>query len=111
MTTQPGRGGWRGGGRPRADPGDKLEVVSLRLTAVQQVKLEALGGDPWLRGQVDKASLDSAVLPDTTRAGGDDRRLPKAVRMNAVQRDKLAHLGGATWVRWRIDSARVPKTK
>ena len=108
-----GRGGWRGGGRPKADPAEKLDPVSLRLTPTQIEKLDALGGDQWVRDQIDKARESAAVEPDTTRIvePGAERRVVKPVRMNAAQRDKYQALGGATWLRLKIDRARKLKGK
>ncbi len=53
-----GRGGpGRGQGRKRVSEGEITVTTSIRMTEAQRLKLEALGGAPWVRGQVDAASL------------------------------------------------------
>ena len=44
-------------GRPPAPPEQRLEVVTLRMTAAQKAKLAALGGGEWMRKAVDKAKV------------------------------------------------------
>ena len=80
----------------------------MRLTPTQIAKLKALGGDAWLRRQIDKAKPAAAVEPDLTRIvePGAERRQVHPARLNAQQREKLASLGGQTWVRMKIDRAR-----
>lgn len=106
MTT--GRGGWRGGGRPRADPHEKLLPYAIRLTAAQQAKYRALGGDPWFRDAIEWAdTAESAVTPDTSRApgSGPERRLPMMTSLNKLHRAKLVKLGGLTWLRALLDAS------
>jgi hypothetical protein len=51
MTTEPKNKG----GRPAKPVGERLEQRSVRLTPAQWAKVEAGGGQPWLRELVDKA--------------------------------------------------------
>lgn len=104
-----GRGGWRGGGRPKAEPDEKLLVVSVRMTQAQKDKLGRLGGLPWVREKLDKTHPERAP-PATEQARitaeGAERRIVAPVRLTQAQKDKLAALGGAAWLRDRIDRAR-----
>lgn len=108
MTTEPtGRGGWRGGGRPRAAPTAKLLPYSVRLTAAHQAKYRALGGEVWLRDAIEWADIEAAVEPDTSRAPGDgpEQRLPMTLCLDSLHRAKLAKLGGVTWLRLLLDAS------
>jgi hypothetical protein len=44
-------------GRPPAPPEQRLEVVTLRVTASQKAKLAALGGGEWMRKAIDRAKV------------------------------------------------------
>lgn len=53
-----GRGGaGRGQGRKPVAEGQVTVTASIRMTEAQRRKLDDLGGAPWVRGQVDAASL------------------------------------------------------
>lgn len=47
----------RGQGRKPLPPEDRAVVHSLRLTAAQWAKFQALGGTAWLRAALQKAAL------------------------------------------------------
>lgn len=107
-----GRGGWRGGGRPKATAEDFLHVVSIRLTQDQRDKLARLGGLQWLRDKLDKTKPEKApAATEQARIMGPDagKRLVTPIRLTDAQRSKLAELGGGAWLRDRIDKAREPK--
>ena len=54
-TTAPGRGGPRqGAGRPRSDDAKGVRVT-IRLTAAQAAKLDALGGPDFVRRAIESA--------------------------------------------------------
>lgn len=52
----------RAGGRPQIGP-EPLLTSSFRRTATQAVKLEALGGNAWLREQIDAAPWPRGSKP------------------------------------------------
>lgn len=111
--TRPGRGGWRGGGRPKAAPDEVLVVVSMRFTEGQREKIARLGGPAWIRAKIDKTKPEKApAAPEPVRRHGaapDEVFKVVPIRMNVGQREKLSELGGAAWLRDRIDLAREPK--
>lgn len=110
---RPGRGGWRGGGRPKATPDELLVPVSMRFTTAQREKLAALGGVAWIRDKIDKTKPEKApAAPDPVRRHGaepDEVFHVMPMRLTAAQRAKLADLGGTAWLRERIHLARNPK--
>lgn len=111
--TRPGRGGWRGGGRPKAAPDELLVAVSMRFTVNQREKLTALGGVAWIREKIDRTKPEKApAAPEPVRRHGaepDEVYHVMPMRLTAGQREKLAELGGAAWLRERINLARIPK--
>lgn len=48
-------GAGRGQGRKPIKAGEETVTVSIRMTAAQREKLEALGGAEWVRKRIDKA--------------------------------------------------------
>lgn len=112
-STAPGRGGWRGGGRPKAAPDELLVPVSMRFTTAQREKLAALGGVAWIRDKIDKTKPEKAPpAPEPVRRHGtepDEVFHVMPMRLTVGQRAKLAELGGTAWLRDRIHLARIPK--
>jgi len=53
MTTEPKNKG----GRPAKPAAERLEQRSVRLTPAQWAKVDAGGGQPWLRQLVDQAEM------------------------------------------------------
>lgn len=56
----------RGQGRKALKPGESTRSVSIWMAASQAKKLHALGGAPWVREQIDTASLPETA-GDTNR--------------------------------------------
>jgi len=52
MTSPPNA---RGQGRKPIKEGEQTVTLSIRLTASQRAKLDALGGAQWIRDRIDKA--------------------------------------------------------
>lgn len=44
-------------GRPEVPPDQRLEVLTIRVTAAQRVKLALLGGSEWVRKAIDRAKV------------------------------------------------------
>ena len=58
------RGGpGRGQGRKAIKPGEPTRSVSIWMAASQAEKLKALGGAPWVREQIDGATLPDEKTP------------------------------------------------
>jgi hypothetical protein len=60
------RGGARSGTGPKPLYGAKLGRMTLMLTDEQKAKLKQLGGNAWLRAQIDAAALDHNAQPRVT---------------------------------------------
>lgn len=48
-TFKGGRGGWRGGGRPKKDPNGLTEALQIRVTEADKAAYFDLGGHDWFR--------------------------------------------------------------
>lgn len=51
------------GGRPPLPPELKKQTGTFRRTAEQALKLEALGGGPWICAQIDAAAWPRGTKP------------------------------------------------
>lgn len=88
--TKPTRGGKReGAGRPAIDPAEETVTFSMRMTASQREKLQALGGGAWVRERIDKAKTEPARL----RVGSPELRAAQDA-MNARASRALHTLKG-----------------
>lgn len=59
MTTEPKNKG----GRPTKPADERLEQRSVRMTRAQWAKVDAAGGQPWLRSVVDQAPEPAKKKP------------------------------------------------
>jgi hypothetical protein len=58
-------GSGRGQGRKALKPGEATRPVTINLASSQAAKLKALGGAPWVREQIDAASLPETETHDS----------------------------------------------
>lgn len=58
----------RNQGRKALKPGEVTRPVTINLASSQAAKLKALGGAPWVRDQIDAASLPDSAGDDSWSA-------------------------------------------
>ena len=101
-----GRGGARpGSGRPPLGDAAKNQRVVFYIDWKDRCKLELLGGQDWLRAQIDGAKVVAGaarLVPPRERAEPGNAGERYGLNLTKDDKAKLAKLGGADWLRMRL---------